>query len=290
MTITIKPIDTVEACEQFQELERCVWSSEDVDLMPVHVLITVAHNGGVLLGAYAEDGPAELSGLVGAALGWLGAGVDQADTRPQLKLCSHMAGVLPEWQGKGVGLRLKLAQRDAMLTQGLTNWMTWTYDPLYRANGVFNIHRLGATCHTYFRNRYGTMTDALNAGAPSDRCQVDWWVQSEAVVNILNSAGMAERVTKGAWHVLPTAPMGDFRQPIEQTLPLDGTPLAVPIPDDIAAIRRVDSELGLAWRFYLRDVLESAFSGGYSMVDCVDLPEQGWHYILTEQSQPSAKA
>ena len=287
MSITIRPINTVQGCEHFQELERRVWSSEDLDIMPIHVLITVAKNGGLLLGAYAEEGPRELDGLVGAALGWLGAGQEPTTGKPKVKLCSHMAGVLPEWQGQRVGLQLKLAQRDAILAQGLTDWITWTYDPLYRANAVFNIHRLGATCNTYYRNHYGIMTDALNAGTPSDRCQVDWWVQSEHVLKAIGGRGVdgwgggrgGEKGNLG--QVLSTAAAGDFRQPVEQTLMLDGAPLAVPIPDDIAAIRRADSELGLAWRLYVRDVLGKAFAADYKIVDCIHLAGQGWHYILT---------
>ena len=283
MSITIRPINTVQGCAHFQELERRVWSSEDMDIMPVHVLITVAKNGGLLLGAYAEEGPRELDGLVGAALGWLGAGQEPTTGKPKVKLCSHMAGVLPEWQGQRVGLQLKLAQRDAILAQGLTDWITWTYDPLYRANAVFNIHRLGATCNTYYRNHYGIMTDALNAGTPSDRCQVDWSVQSEHVLKAIGgegrgSGGVGEEGR--GMQVLPTTTAGDFRQPVEQTLILDGAPLAVPIPDDIAAIRRADSELGLAWRLYVRDVLEKAFAASYRIVDCIHLAGQGWHYIL----------
>lgn len=284
MSITIRPINTVQGCEHFQELERRVWSSEDLDIMPIHVLITVAKNGGLLLGAYAEDGPRELDGLVGAALGWLGAGPEPTTDKSKVKLCSHMAGVLPEWQGQRVGLQLKLAQRDAILAQGLTDWITWTYDPLYRANAVFNIHRLGATCNTYYRNHYGIMTDALNAGTPSDRCQVDWWVRSEHVFKAIGGERRgSKRVEEEGdlGQVLPTAAAGDFRQPIEQMLTLDGAPLAVPIPDDIAAIRRTDSELGLAWRLYVRNVLGEAFAAGYKIGDCIHLAGQGWHYILT---------
>ncbi|HAJ38303.1 MAG TPA: hypothetical protein DCL15_21740, partial [Chloroflexi bacterium] len=92
-----------------------------------------------------------------------------------------MAGVLPAWQGRGIGVRLKLAQRDAILAQGMTDWVTWTYDPLFRVNAVLNIHRLGAVCNTYQRDWYGVMKDGLNAGVPSDRCQVDWWLTSAHV-------------------------------------------------------------------------------------------------------------
>jgi hypothetical protein len=32
----------------------------------------------------------------------------------------------------------------------------------------------------------------------------------------------------------------------------------------------------------MRGALEAAFGAGYTMVDCIYLPEQGWHYILTQ--------
>lgn len=283
MTITIRPIITVEQCQHFQELERRVWSSEDMDIMPIHVLITVAKNGGILFGAYTADGPPELDGLVGMTLGWYGVGLNAQTQQQQLKLCSHMAGVLPHWQGKRVGLQLKLAQREAVLAQGLTDWITWTYDPLYRANAVFNIHRLGATSQTYFPNHYGEMNDGLNAGAPSDRCQVDWHLTSDHVVQTITAGKRQAQAAGEQWQVLPTAPSGHFRQPVDKESRLDGAPLAVPIPNDIAAIRRSDQALGLAWRFYVREQLQKAFAAGYTMVDCLHLPEQGWHYILTHE-------
>ncbi|CAN5648336.1 GNAT family N-acetyltransferase [soil metagenome] len=283
MTITIRPINTVEHCQYFQEIERRVWASEDLDIMPMHVLITVAKNGGVFLGAYASDGPAELEGLVGMTIGWYGIGTNHITGRQQLKFCSHMAGVLPTWQGRRIGLALKLAQRVAVLEQGLTEWITWTYDPLYRANAVFNIHRLGAVCDTYYPNHYGAMNDALNAGAPSDRCQVDWYLNSEHVVQAIEEDADTTHNAKRSEEkrqILPTTPSGDFRQPHAIDLRLDGAPLAIPLPDDISAMRRADQALGLTWRFYLRETLQKAFAAGYVMVDCIELLGQGWHYLL----------
>lgn len=289
--LTIQPIKTVDACRHFQEIERRVWQADPEDIMPIHVLITVVKNGGMMLGAYAPDGPPELEGLVGVALWWLGAGVRNGQQR--VKVCSHMAGVLPEWQGRGIGLRLKLAQREWVLQQGITDWVTWTYDPLYRPNGVLNLHYLGATCNTYYPNHYGVMTDALNAGAPSDRCQVDWDLNSlrvqQALVRKPGPSGHpgVRNVPDKSLQVLPTIPSASgFQAPVTVDLPLAGSPLAVPLPTDIAAIRRQDRELGLAWRFYIREVFEKAFAAGYNLVDCVHLPEHGWHYILEATATP----
>ena len=127
MTITIRPVKNVQGCFYFQELERRVWATEPIDVVPNHVLVTVIKNGGMVLGAYAPNGPEATGGMVGAAFWWLGTGVDPQAAYPapsRLKICSHMVGVLPEWQGRHVGLRLKLAQREIVLAEGLTDRIT----------------------------------------------------------------------------------------------------------------------------------------------------------------------
>jgi predicted GNAT superfamily acetyltransferase len=286
MTITIRPVEDPEGSAHFQELTRRVWGSEEIDVVPTHVTMTVLKNGGMLLAAYAPDGPAATGGMVGAAFWWLGVGVDAAtpSASPRLKACSHMLGVLPEWQGRHVGLRLKLAQRQAVLEQELTDWITWTYDPLYRANGVFNIHRLGATCKTYKRNIYGELRDALNAGVPSDRFQVDWHLNSPHVLVDIDQARQERDWNMTAIQMLPVQERRDkLLQPVDAIPDLDGRPLAVPLPGDIGVIRRSDRDLSLAWRFYLREVIEAAFAGGYTVVDCVHLDEHGWRYILVRE-------
>jgi predicted GNAT superfamily acetyltransferase len=83
-------------------------------------------------------------------------------------------------------------------------------------------------------------------------------------------------------YTLPTKASGSqFRAPVAVELPLDGRPIAAPIPDDIAAIRRTDAGLGLAWRLAMRQQLEQAFAAGYVMTDCVHIYGAGWHYLLT---------
>ncbi len=297
MTITIRPLTTLEECAHFQKVEQLVWGTDEEAMMPTHVLITLVQNGGLVMGAFAPDGPSATGGMVGIVGGWLGSGhaPGNAPGAPeQLKFCSHMAGVLPGWQRQRVGLRLKLAQREWVLAQGLTEWITWTYDPLYRANAVFNIHRLGATCSTYVRDLYGEMTDVLNAGGPSDRFKVDWWMRSPRVEDAVARAAAALGDAHAPAHahastheryqglrVLSSVAAGDNRAPSEEPLLLDGTPLALPIPEDIAALRRADRALALAWRHTLRAQMEAAFAAGYTVVDCLHLAGQDWCYVLT---------
>ena len=289
MSIILRLIDDNEGALFFQELQRQVWVSPEDDLVPLHVSITVARNGGGLLGAYADNGPAETGGMVGATLWWLG--IDdpkKTSTDParakwhnQLKVCSHMAGVLPGWQGKGIGRQMKLAQREMVLAQGLTDRITWTYDPLFVPNAIFNMNRLGTICTTYYPNYYGEMRDGLNRGTPSDRCQVDWLLNSPKVVQ----AATGEPETKD-WSALPLAVLpvnaaqSGFQTPVDATPSFNGDPIAVPLPDDIAAIRHVNSDLALRWRLYVREMLQSAIAAGYAMVDCVKIGDGGYYYIL----------
>ncbi len=274
-----------EHCAHFNALTRRIWGTNADDDIPVHVLVTIAKNGGGLLVARADDGPPELDRMVGMAFWWLGIQQRPEQTAPQLKVCSHMAGVLPPWQRRGVGRALKLKQRALVLEQGITNWMTWTYDPLYRTNGVFNLHRLGAVCNTYARNVYGELDDELNRGTPSDRCQVDWWLQSERVERVARNEHPNPRALPANLQIFPSALRAEgLRAPGATDCTFNSRAVAIPVPEDIGLIRRQDPALGHEWRMYMRELLEAAFAANYRMEDCMEIPDSGWHYILQERS------
>lgn len=282
-SISIRPVVDLDHCRYLQEVHRRIWGSSETDVIPIHILITLSKNGGLVLGAYAAAGPPATGGMIGFVVGWLGTTPVTPGTPAPLKVkhCSHIAGVLPDWQGYGVGRQLKIAQRQAVLDQGVTDHATWTYDPLYRVNGAMNIHRLGAISTTYIRNIYGEMSDELNKGVPTDRCQVDWYLRSPRVLHALAAERRDPPWDSAAMQVLPTTQTASgLPQPRATKLQLDGTTIALPLPDDVAAIRRQDRALLLEWRLFVRAALEQAFASGYALVDCVQLPPHGWRYIL----------
>lgn len=299
MSITLRLVNEIEGCLHYQHLSRMVWGSPEEDLCPTHVLITIAKSGGGLLGAYADDGPTESGGMIGAALWWLGTVTpiydldseldNEVDTTapPDLRVYSHQVGVAPAWQGRGIGARLKLEQRRLTLKQGLTERMSWTYDPLYLPNSIFNLNRLGAVCNVYRPNFYGEMLDELNKGTPSDRCELDWFLRSPRVEAAAAGTPIQRDWLAADLQILPSkapATDADFRHPIDNVKPdWNGDPVAVPAPEDIAAIRRADKPLSLAWRLNIRENFQSAFANGYLLVDCVNLPDLGWCYILENQ-------
>ena len=173
----IRLLETPEDMAAAEALQRLIWLDSETDVIPTHMLMAVVHNGGLGVGAFVGDE------LVGFAFGF--PGVVQTQDGPLLKHHSHILGVHPAWSGKGIGFAVKRAQWQMVRRQGIDR-VTWTYDPLLSRNAHLNIARLGAVCNTYLRSEYGNMRDGLNAGLPSDRFQVDWWLNSQRVVGRLS--------------------------------------------------------------------------------------------------------
>ncbi|MER3467266.1 MAG: hypothetical protein C4312_01280, partial [Thermoflexus sp.] len=186
---------------------------------------------------------------------------------------------LPEWQDKGIGYRLKRAQREAVRNQGL-RLITWTYDPLESRNAYFNIAKLGAVCNTYLRNAYGELHDALNRGLPTDRFQVDWYIASRRVATRLSQGhyALSRALFEQAGAVLVNPCRFD-----ERGLPIPPEAFATPdvafwlveIPHRFQEVKRQDPGLARAWRFHTRELFETAFALGYLVVDFLRDQEAG---------------
>ncbi len=98
-----------------------------------------------------------------------------------LQFVSKRMVVLPEYRGQGIGYRLKLAQRELAIAEGV-RLVVWTFDPLLSLNAHLNIRKLGALCSAYSENYYGTSEEGgLTTFGMSDRLMVEWWVTNRRV-------------------------------------------------------------------------------------------------------------
>ncbi|MEA3340355.1 MAG: hypothetical protein U9R15_10350 [Chloroflexota bacterium] len=264
MTVEIRLIQTIAEYRAAEQVQREVWNLEEVEIVPDHLLLTTQKNGGLVMGAFDRPPEGENEQLVGFVFGF--AGLTAAG---QVKHCSHMTGVLPARQNLNLGYRLKLAQREHTLAQGI-DLVTWTFDPLESRNARLNFHKLGVTCNTYLRNLYGDIRDALNAGLPSDRFQVDWYVASARVAGRLHSdwveSSLAALEATGI-PILNRFLPGDLPRPPQTTLPVAGEQLLIQIPARFQAIKATDMGLARAWRTHTRELFEAAFALGYTAVD-----------------------
>jgi predicted GNAT superfamily acetyltransferase len=264
MAILVRPVDSFAEYHAVEEIQRQAWAMpHDLEVVPLHMLLTAAKHGGMLLGAF--DGEE----MVGFVFGFIG-----LTAEGKVKHCSHMMGVRPEAQSGGVGYQLKLAQREFVLAQAL-DLITWTYDPLESRNAYLNVAKLGAVCRTHLRNLYGEMTDGLNAGLPSDRFEVEWWLSSERVVGRiageLRQPPVEPIVQANATYLLPNGIVA----PGDLCVDAEAPTIRVEIPADYQAIKAADPGLARDWRLATRQLFEAYFAAGYAAVDFLSHPVGG---------------
>jgi predicted GNAT superfamily acetyltransferase len=277
----IKLLESPEDMALVEELQRAVWPGSETDVVPAHVFITAVHNGGLVLGAFLEDE------LIGFVFGF--PGLDFTPDGPRPKHCSHMMGIQPGHRDSGVGFMLKRAQWQMVRKQGIDH-ITWTYDPLLSRNAYLNIAKLGAVCNTYRRSEYGDMRDGLNAGLPSDRFQVDWWVNTRRVERRLSKRSRSPLkpadYSKAELQPLYTPHSRDegLVGPPEHFSPLDGRILLAEIPFDFNALKEIDFALARDWRFFSREVFEAAFAAGYIVTDFVHEDARSLYILANGES------
>lgn len=274
----IRLLHTPEEMLQAEVLQQAIWPGEAVEIVPAHVLLTAAHNGGQVAGAFVGGA------LIGFTWGFLG--LDDRVSPPRIKLCSHQLGVLPACGGAGIGRALKCFQRRICQAQGI-DLITWTYDPLLARNAQLNIARLGAVCNTYLPDLYGPLRDGLNAGLPSDRFQVDWWINTPRVADRLaappQTGGLAEWLAAGATWGNPSGREGAPRPPAPPiTVPATGA-ILVEIPADLMALKAADPALALRWRLGTRTVFADLFARGYGVTDFVRDASRSAYVLGREQ-------
>ena len=101
---------------------------------------------------------------------------------------SHMLGVTPDARDGGLGLALKLAQREHALRMGI-DLIEWTYDPLQALNAHFNFAKLGVVVSEYEENIYGDSSSPLHRGTPTDRFVAQWALSTPHVQRRISPSG-----------------------------------------------------------------------------------------------------
>lgn len=170
--IELRVCTTLEECEACVALEKRVWETDDLEVVPAALIRVVAKTGGQVLGAF-EGG--RMIGFTFAL-----AACRTVNGRLETFLHSHMTAVLPEYQNHGIGRRLKLFQREEALARGI-RLVEWTFDPFELRNAYFNVMRLGAVMRRYLPNLYGITTSPLHSGMPTDRLVAEWYLDSRRV-------------------------------------------------------------------------------------------------------------
>ncbi len=269
--IRIRPIGRGSEFEELVDIQREVWKHDEADLTPVHQFRIHARLGGIILGAFVGN---RLAGFVYSFPAYL-----------EKKPCqhSHHLAVRPQYQGLGIGKKLKWAQRERALKLGY-DLITWTVDPLQAKNANLNTHALGAVTRTYLPNFYG-MESALVLGPniPTDRLLMEWRIKQKSVemrrrekFRLYDQAFLRRALERKPKRSLQSGKRPGV--PAHQALPskfdLPGIPrldladrrLLAEVPPAINSLRKRPGVIA-AWQKALRSVLRHYFQLGYEVDD-----------------------
>ena len=230
-------IGEFEACVR---LEREVWKSADIDVVPIPLFVVASKTGGQVLGAFRGD---HLLGFTMAIAGW-------RNGKPLLH--SHMTAVSDAHRNLGVGRQLKLFQRTDALARGIS-LIEWTFDPLITKNAYFNFMRLGAIAQHYVPNAYGITTSPLHAALPTDRLVAEWHLNSQRVLRVLSGKRSTPKFDKKA--------------------------VRISVPTDLDGLRTSNPEKAAQIQAEIRDRFTRSFAKNYAAT-AVATTQSGVDYIL----------
>lgn len=275
--IAIRPLEVRREFDACVDLQRQTWGHEYSDVVPVSMLQVTAKMGGVVLGAFDAA-----NAMLGFVYGLTGV------RRGRVAHWSHMLAVCPEARNMGVGLRLKLRQKDMLLEAGVDT-VYWTFDPLVSRNAHLNINRLGVRVEEYVPDMYGRSDSDLHK-LGTDRFVVQWKLADARCPAAPGSpedlASRAPRTARAAGRSDPPKPAS---RPIRRRRRGE---LEVPVPRDIAAVEARSVEDALRWRKSTRKVFTRLLSEGHEVVGFVPGPEESNYIVaprrtLADPVQPS---
>ena len=197
--ITIRECTTIEEFDGCVYLQREAFGLPDLELSPRRHLIVSRAAGGWTLGAFVAERRVGFVHHLAAVR-----------ANNEIFGYSHVMAVAKDYQNKGVGARLKWAQRERALGEG-RKLIKWTWDPMMARNAHFNLNRLGAIVETYADNYYGMDYNLDQAiGLPSDRLSATWLLDSARVralasgstAAIIDSEPVATVSIPSAWTTL----------------------------------------------------------------------------------------
>ncbi len=257
--ITIRKAETLADYQACQAAQRKAWGiTEDGYVVPIATMVGAQLHGGLVLGAFLPDGEA-----VGLSFAFLGR------IERRLGLYSQLTGVVPGYQDRGIGGRLKHAQRDFARADGLS-LIAWAFDPLQAGNARFNLDKLGATAGRYVENMYGPRTDALNAGTPTDRLIVTWETEPVSLPSIaVEEARDLPRLIEAELR-----PDGLLKVVARNATPESPWAL-LEVPAAIHRLRSIDAHEADRWRIAVREAFQAAFAAGFRAVGFLRFDAEG---------------
>jgi len=257
--VSIAPFGRPADYKSCEDIQREVWRLQDIDIVPVPLLLAVNRTGGILLGAYNS-----LGDLIGFAFSTLGS------LDGELIHYAHMLAVRVAYRNFDVGFKLMLAQRKEVLKRKV-RLIASSFDPMQPLNAYFTLGKLGARTNIYEENFCGETTSLPDRGLPTDRMLANWDLESSGVTHRLES-GPARRDLRKALkqrtvinQLIEVAPGMMNSSPLKLSCTADE--LLFEVPYNLPEIKNRDLGIALEWQGKMRQAFRHYFKKGYAATD-----------------------
>ena len=248
--ILVRECSTIEEFDCCVDLQREAFGLPDIEITPRRHLIVSRQAGGWTLGAFVGK---KMVGFVHHLVAVQG--------NDDIFGYSHMMAVARAYQNKGVGVRLKWAQRERAMVEG-RHFIKWTWDPMQARNAHFNLNRLGVVVETYADNFYGMDYNADPEQAVEDR------------------PGLQSDRLFGNWYL--TSPRVESLSRGEVAADLGKPDARIAIPAEWSTLIRTDVKRARAEQARVRSEFKTAFNEGLICAG-FERGEERSHYLLFER-------
>jgi predicted GNAT superfamily acetyltransferase len=252
------------------EIQRLTWGERFTEVVPATILQICQKVGGVAAGAFDAG-----DGMLGFVFGLTGV------RSGRVVHWSHMLAVRPEARGLGLGKRLKVYQREALLAVGVTE-VRWTFDPLVAQNANLNLNALGADIESYVPEMYGSHTGSdLHSGLGTDRLVALWKIADPKVPRAIGGAlpAPAPKLVES-----PVVNVGASGRPVTKGGKFPSVPaVRIEVPADIQQVKATALKIARVWRSSTRQAFLWYLERAYRVAGFVHSGPGGRCYYLLER-------
>lgn len=252
--IQIRLLSSTADIDAAVELQKIYWGQDMSNLVPAHMLLSIARHGGHIHGAFDGDT------LVGIVIGFLGAdfeGDSNVGAAGRLLVMSKRMVVLPAYRSRKIGEDLKRAQREFARRHGV-QLVTWTFDPMLARNAYLNLHKLRAIGQHYVEDYFGG--GASGSVMSADRLVANWWVNHPHTDgHDLPDATDAPIVNEVSVDAELPSPCGFVMS--------DAAIVRLEIPAEFQAFEVHHAQWAQEWRGHVRMAFQELLGAGYLATD-----------------------
>ncbi|MDR1726792.1 MAG: hypothetical protein LBT74_02495 [Acidobacteriota bacterium] len=257
--VSIEPFRNPADYKVCEDIQREALHSQDIDVIPIPMLLQAHRVGGILLGAYSGLG--DMVGFIFSIFGHI-------DGKPVHNCC--MLAVRAAYRNFDVGFKLLVALREEALRRKIAA-VTASFDPMQPLHAYFFLGKMGFKAFAYEENLYGETTSQFDRGLPTDRMSSAWDLKDAETTKLLE--------TGPARH--------DFRKELKRTPAVNQLTEAAPglyasspvktdctadmflfeVPYNLPEIKNRDLGAAMEWQRNLRHAFRGYFQKGYQAAD-----------------------